>query len=751
MKHQAIIQTLTLEEKVALCSGADMFRTKALEKRGVPSIVLADGPHGLRKQAAGADPLGFSVSVPATCFPTASLTACSWDTELLSEMGAAIAEEALQEGIDIVLGPGANIKRNPLCGRNFEYFSEDPYLSGEMAAAWIAGIQSRGVGASLKHFAANNQEAERMSSDSIVDERTLREIYLPGFEAAVKNGAPATVMCAYNKLNGVHCSDNERLLSQILRREWGFQGVVVTDWGATNDRVAGFAAGLDLEMPGSRGYFDDAVIEAVRSGQLPEARVDESVDRVLELVFAAVKHRRPDCRYDVDGHHTLAQKIAASSAVLLKNEGGVLPLGSGQKIALIGALAKAPRYQGAGSSHINPTRLSTLVDGFDQVGLDYRYCAGYALKGADDGALLAEALAGAAAADTAVIVAGLPEECESEGYDRSTLAMPAPHNALIEQVASLNPNTVVVLVGGAPVEMPWLPKVKAVLNLYLAGQAGGLAAAELLAGKVNPSGKLAETYPRRYADVPSAGFYETGGKQAQYREGVYVGYRYYDKAQQDVLFPFGHGLSYTSFAYEDLVLSAVELTAPPCARPGNNGSEHGQRWTARRWCRCTWARWATPCTGPPGSCGHSPRCSLRRARRSGSASPSTRGPSPAMTPEEMSGWSHPASTRSRSDRRAGTYGCRPRSASKDVPRLLPWAKRRPGISTPRAGFRRRTLKPCWAGQSRPSGPLPGASIRSTARSRTCGAASWCARSSSRSRRGLRRRPAAPTRAIQLTR
>lgn len=562
MQPNAIRGQMTLQEKIALCSGGDFYATKAFEQYGIPAITLTDGPHGLRKPAAAADQLGINRSVPATCFPTASLTACSWDRELLREMGGAIGEEALQQGVDVVLGPGVNLKRNPLCGRSFEYFSEDPYLAGELAASWIEGLQGRGVGASLKHFAGNNQENERMSSDSLIDERTLRELYLPAFEKAVKHARPATVMCAYNKLNGVYCSDNAFLLRAILREEWGFEGVIVTDWGALNDRVEAFEAGLDLEMPTSQGCFDEIVLAAIRAGALSEHRLNESVDRLLDLAFTAAANRRANFHADTEGHHRLAQRLAANSAVLLKNEGHLLPIPKDRKIALIGALAKEPRYQGAGSSHINPTKLASAIDGFEALGLDFTHYPGYPLQGPADEALMAEAVAGARNSDVAVIFAGLPEEYESEGFDRTSLTMPDSHNALIARVVEVNPNTVVVLAGGAPVEMPWLPMVRAVLNLYLAGQAGGLAAAELLAGVVNPCGKLAESYPLRYADVPSAGFYETGGKQAQYREGLYVGYRYYDKARKEVLFPFGHGLSYTSFAYSDLVLSHTELDAP---------------------------------------------------------------------------------------------------------------------------------------------------------------------------------------------
>jgi len=562
MKHKTILDKMTLKDKVALCSGADFWHTRLMDQYAVPAISMADGPHGLRKQSTSADQLGINNSIPATCFPTASLTACSWDRDLLREMGAAIAEEALQEGVSIVLGPGLNIKRNPLCGRNFEYFSEDPYLAGEMGVSWIEGVQAQGVGTSVKHFAANSQENERMSSDSIMDERTLREIYLPAFEKAVKSARPATVMCAYNKLNGTYCSDNRHLLRDILRDEWGFEGVIVTDWGAMNERVKAFEAGLDLEMPGSQGYFDEMVIAAVRSGELSEERVKESVDRLLDLILASAARRKTDYHYSVDGHHLLAKKIAAHSAVLLRNEANILPIPKSKKIALIGALAKEPRYQGAGSSHINPTKLSSVVDGFNALGLEYIYFEGYPLKGAGSKALIAKAAAGAAQSDLAVIVAGLPEEYESEGFDRETLSMPESHNDLIATIAAANPNVVVLLVGGAPVEMAWLPKVKAVLNLYLAGQAGGLAAAELLVGISNPSGKLAESYPQRYADVPSSGIYKAGGKQAQYREGLYVGYRYYDTAHKNVLFPFGHGMSYTTFEYSELEISAVELAAP---------------------------------------------------------------------------------------------------------------------------------------------------------------------------------------------
>lgn len=560
-KHQAVINRLSLEQKVALCSGADYWTTKPFDQAGIPSIRMTDGPHGLRKQLGAENHPGTGYAVPATCFPTASLTACSWDPSLLHEMGVALAEEALQEQVSIILGPGTNIKRNPLCGRNFEYFSEDPLLAGEMASAWIQGVQSLGIGVSLKHFAANNQENVRLQSNSIMDDRALREIYLTAFEIAVKKAHPATIMCAYNQLNGTYCSDNNLLLREILRDEWGFTGVIVTDWGAMHDRILAYRAGLDLEMPGGASYFDQQVVQAVRQGHLSEDSIDDSVDRLLDLIFTARQNLKPDFHYDPQTHHQLARKVASQSAVLLKNDDHALPLKPGARIALIGALAEKPRFQGAGSSFIRPTILSSALQGFDAAALNYTYYPGYQLNGTQDQSLLQQAVAGARQADIAVIFAGLTDDYEAEGFDRTTMTMPETHNQLIQQVASANPNTVVVLVGGSPVELPWALNVKAIINMYLSGQAGGLAAVDLLTGAVNPSGKLAETYPLLYSDVPSAGLYENGGKQARYHESIYVGYRYYDKAHKPVAFPFGHGLSYTTFEYSDLIFSRAEMTA----------------------------------------------------------------------------------------------------------------------------------------------------------------------------------------------
>jgi len=552
MKYEKLIRQMSLSKKVALCSGADFWNTKSFEKYGIPSIMMSDGPHGLRKQDKDCDHMGINKSKKATCFPSACATGSSWDRELLKEIGKAIAEEALHEGISIVLGPGINIKRNPLCGRNFEYFSEDPYAAGELGAAYIQGVEEQGIGTSLKHFAANNQEDRRFSSDSIVDERTLREIYLAGFETAVKKGKPSTVMCAYNKINGVYCSDNKYLIREILRNQWGFDGVVVTDWGAMNDRIAAFEAGTDLEMPGSAGFFDKEIIDAVKSGNLSEERIDESVDRLLTLIFKLAKVKDKKCSYNPDTHHQIARKAAANSAVLLKNEDEILPLNTSQKIAVIGHMAKKIRYQGAGSSLINPTKITNVLEAFDNRDVKYSFYEGCKPDGSTTDTLIAEAIEGARNSDIAVVFAGLTEIYESEGFDRETLDMPEGHNRMVREVAKANPNTVVVLFAGSVILMPWLNDVKAVLHMYLPGQAGGEAAADLLFGDVNPSGKLQETYPLKYEDIPSAEIYKNGGDRAEYREGIYVGYRYFDKSGKDVCFPFGFGLSYTTFEYYDL-------------------------------------------------------------------------------------------------------------------------------------------------------------------------------------------------------
>ncbi len=550
MDIEKILNQMTLEEKIALCSGANFWETKKFEKYGIPSLFMCDGPHGLRKQENVADMLGVNESRKATCFPAEVTTAGSWNPELLTEIGAAIGEEAREQGVDLVLGPGANLKRNPLCGRSFEYFSEDPYLAGKLAAGFIRGAEAQGISTSLKHFAANSQEKSRFNSDSVLDERTLRELYLTAFEIAVKEGKPSTVMCAYPKLNGVHCSDSKTLLTDILRTEWGFGGMVITDWGAMNDRLEGFRAGCDLNMPGGSDYMEKEVLQAVKDGTLPERCVDDSARRVLKLVFRAAKTLREKAVCDYEAHHALAKRAAAEGAVLLKNEGGILPLKQDVKIAVIGAMAKNLRHQGAGSSHINPTTLAQPVDYLP----DAIYAPGCDDRGDTTDAMLAEARSAAQQAEIAVVFAGLPDHCESEGFDRDDLKMPVGHLRMIEAVVTANPNTVVVLLCGGAVECPWADSVKAVLYMGLPGQAGGEAIADLLYGRINPSGKLAESWPIAYGDVPSSEIY---GKTADalYQEGVYVGYRYYDKAGVPVRWPFGYGLSYTEFAYSDLTVN----------------------------------------------------------------------------------------------------------------------------------------------------------------------------------------------------
>lgn len=546
MKKQIaeILQRMTLKEKITLCNGADFWHSKAMETHGIPAITMSDGPHGVRCQKNTGDMLGVNESEPATCFPTAVGSGAGWDPALLEAEGRAIGEEGLSYGVDVVLGPGVNIKRNPLCGRNFEYFSEDPFVAGVMGQAWVKGAQSAGVGTSLKHFAANNQEYKRFNGNSQVDERTLRELYLPAFETVVKNAQPETVMCSYPRINGVHASDNEWLLTDVLRKDWGFEGLVVTDWGALCDRVAAMRAGCDLTMPGGSDYMEDWVAEAVQNGSLPESAVDACAARVIALALKGEK-RPKERAFDKQAHHELARTIAENGAVLLKNEGDLLPVDEAD-LVLIGEMARTMRYQGAGSSHINPTRLVTLCDALPGV----PFTPGCDANGDVTRESLAEAAEAARRAKIAVVCVGLPDAYESEGFDRETMAMPEGHIRLIETVSATNPNTVVVLFCGSAVETPWLDKVRAVLYMGLPGQAGGEAAANLLTGKVNPSGKLTETWPMRYADVPSRDTF--GEKTTHYKEGLYVGYRYYDKVGVPVQFAFGHGLSYTQFTYSNL-------------------------------------------------------------------------------------------------------------------------------------------------------------------------------------------------------
>ena len=559
-----LISEMTLEEKASLCSGADFWHLKGIERLGIPSIMVTDGPHGLRKQPEGADHLGINDSIPATCFPSAAGMASSWNRDIINQVGIALGEECQAENVAVLLGPGANIKRSPLCGRNFEYFSEDPFLSSEMATSHIKGVQSQGVGTSLKHFAANNQEHRRMSVDAIVDERTLREIYLASFEGAVKKAKPWTVMCSYNRLNGTYCSENKRLLSDILRDEWGYEGFVVSDWGAVNERADGLNAGLELEMPPSGNYLGDKkIVAAVEDGKLSEAVLDRAVERLLKIIFKSVDQKKTDAAYDIDKHHALARQAAVESMVLLKNENQILPLKKEGKIAVVGALAQKPRFQGGGSSHINPTRLDNVYEEMKKTAgaaATFSYADGYDInQDTPDDKLTQEAQVIAKNADIAIIFAGLPDRYESEGYDRQHMRLPENHEALIEAVAAVQSKVVVVLSNGSPVEMPWLSKVNGLLEAYLGGQALGGAIADLLFGDVNPSGKLAETFPLDLRHNPSHLNFPGEGDRVEYREGIFVGYRYYEKTGTDVLFPFGYGLSYTTFEYSDIKLDKTSM------------------------------------------------------------------------------------------------------------------------------------------------------------------------------------------------
>ena len=553
-----IARSMTLEEKAGMCSGKDFWHLKGVERLGIPEVMVSDGPHGLRKQAEEADHLGLNESIKAVCFPTACATACSFDRDLLEEMGERIGDECQAEDLSVILGPAVNIKRSPLCGRNFEYFSEDPYLASQMAAAHIKGVQSKNVGTSIKHFAANNQEHRRMSCSSEIDERTLREIYLAAFETAIKEAKPDTVMCSYNRINGEFASENHWLLTEVLRDQWGFEGYVMSDWGAVNDRVKGLKAGLELEMPGSGGNTDKEIVEAVKSGELEEAVLDRAVERILNIVFKFTDNRQ-EGKFDLEEDHKLAAKIAGESMVLLKNE-GVLPLpAQGKKIAFIGKFAETPRFQGGGSSHINSFKITSALEAVKEVA-EVTYAQGYDVKeDVIDQAMLNQAVETAKEADMAVIFAGLPDAFESEGYDRTHMRMPDCQNTLISEIAKVQENVVVVLHNGSPVEMPWADQVKGILEAYLCGQAVGQAEVDILFGKVNPSGKLAETIPYKLSDNPSYLNFPGDGQKVEYKEGVFVGYRYYDTKEMPVRYPFGYGLSYTTFEYSDLQLSSDKI------------------------------------------------------------------------------------------------------------------------------------------------------------------------------------------------
>ncbi|HNC08914.1 MAG TPA: glycoside hydrolase family 3 C-terminal domain-containing protein [Anaerolineales bacterium] len=555
---QSIISQMTLEEKAALCTGASNWSTTPVERLGLPEMIVSDGPHGVRR-VPDVHSMG-QKSLPATCFPTASCTASTWDVDLIKQMGIALAEECIALNVDVLLGPGANMKRSPLGGRNFEYFSEDPFLAGELAANFINGVQSKGVGTSLKHYAANNQEFQRFSISAEIDERTLREIYLPAFEKAVKQAQPWTVMCSYNKVNGTFASEHHQLLTKILKDEWGFEGLVVSDWGAVRNRVAALQAGLDWEMPGPQDLRVKAVVEAVRSGELSEARLDESVRRILRIVHKS-KETPKGKAFDVDAHHELARKIATDGIVLLKND-GLLPLSGQQHIAVIGRSAETAHFQGGGSSHINPTKVAMPYKELQSraENAELTYAEGYPTDNSFRQNLIDEAIGLAQSADVALLYIALPTFKESEGYDRSDLDLTKQQIALIKAVSKVQPNTVVVLNNGAPVAMSeWIDDVSAVLEGWMMGQAGGAALADILFGRVSPSGKLAETFPLKLADTPSHINWPGGAGKVYYGEGIFIGYRYYDAKEIPVLFPFGHGLSYTTFEYSNAKVSSTNF------------------------------------------------------------------------------------------------------------------------------------------------------------------------------------------------
>lgn len=576
MDIRKIISEMTLEEKAGLCSGSDFWHTKSVERLGIPMMMVSDGPHGLRKQDLEADNLGVNVSIEAVCFPTSCALACSFDRELIYRMGQALGNECQAEDIGVILGPGANIKRSPLCGRNFEYFSEDPYLASNMAANHIKGVQSKNVGTSLKHFLANNQEHRRMTTSAKIDERTLNEIYLAAFETAVKEGKPWTVMCSYNQINGEFASENKLYLKDVLRDKWGFGGFVVSDWGAVNDRVKGVSAGLDLEMPSSSGANDALIVQAVKNGSLSESDLDECCECILGVLDRYIKGRDPQAVWDKDADHELAAEIASQCMVLLKNENNILPLDRTKKIAFIGKFAAEPRFQGGGSSHINAYKVTDALSAAAGYA-DVSYAQGCRTdEDITDNELLSEAVELAKNSDIAVVFAGLTDLFESEGFDRSHMRMPECQNELIAKIAEVQPNTVVVLHNGSPVEMPWIGSVKGLLEVYLGGQAVGEAACRVLFGDVNPSGKLAETFPLKLADNPSYLNFPGEGDIVEYREGIFVGYRYYDFKEMEVLFPFGYGLSYTTFEYSDLKVSVNGCTAEVTVSVKNTGKVRGR-------------------------------------------------------------------------------------------------------------------------------------------------------------------------------
>lgn len=562
MKYADLIAKMTLEEKASLCSGKDMWHFKGIERLGIPEIMVSDGPHGLRTQKNSGVSTNMNVSVDATCFPLACSTACSWDKDLVRELGKRLGEEAQKEGVQVVLGPGINIKRSPLCGRNFEYFSEDPCVSGELGAAFVEGVQSQGIGTSVKHFAVNNQETYRMSVNAVVDERTMRELYLSAFETVVKKSAPATVMASYNLINGQSASENVHVLDEILEKEWGYKGIVISDWGAVNHRVDGVKAGMHVEMPSSGGMNDELIVEAVKAGTLDEKVLDENVDRILDSVFTLYGQRKEGATYDIAEHDAFARKAASECCVLLKNKNKILPLSKKDKILVVGDMARNPRFQGAGSSFINCHKITSALDALTEEGVQFEFEEGYYKKTRKDcSKLIEKAVERAKDFDKVVIFAGLPGEYEAEGFDRKDMDMPASHNTLISEIAKVNKNVVVVLSTGAVVTMPWINDVKGVLLAGLAGQNSGGATVDVLYGKVNPCGKLAETYPLKLSHVPSSANFPGDRYNVEYREGLYVGYRYFESVDAPVLFPFGFGLSYTNYDYRDIKTDKKEMDA----------------------------------------------------------------------------------------------------------------------------------------------------------------------------------------------
>ncbi len=583
MKHADIIQKLNLEQKCALLSGGGTFSTRAFPSKGIPSITLSDGPNGVRKQAGAADHLGLNPSVPATCFPPSATVACSWDTELAEEIGEALGEEAAAQEVAVLLGPGLNIKRSPLCGRNFEYFSEDPYLSGKMAAGYVRGIQKNGISACPKHFAVNSQELRRMASDSIVDERTLRELYLTGFEMVVKEAHPKTIMSSYNLINGTYANENAHLLMDILRKDWGFDGMVVTDWGGSNDHALGVKNGSALEMPCPGNGSIRELIDAVKSGKVSESDVDARLDEVLELIFTTHKAvEQAPKTFDADAHHALARRAAAESIVLLKNDGDLLPLTAGESVAVIGDFAETPRYQGAGSSAVNSIKVDSLLEHLDVSGLkSVGFATGFDRQGKPDAAKKAEAVALAKKANVVLLCLGLDEIKESEGMDRADMELAANQLELLDAISSVNPNVIVILSAGASLETPWLKSCRSLVYGALGGQAGAGAMLDVLTGKLCPSGKLAETWANAYTETPAKDNFAGDGRTVEYREGLYVGYRYYQTAGVPVAFPFGYGLSYTTFAYSDLKASAQGVTLTVKNTGSRAGAETVQLYVAK--------------------------------------------------------------------------------------------------------------------------------------------------------------------------